>query len=122
MNNLTGSEEIVEVAASVETEVIAAPLKGLAFKINQQINALIELLPLATTLESGLKTKASIKTTGTALRVGLYSVKTNVHTVYKGSLTVSKDLLENIGEVQADAKKAALEKQIMDAQKTLDSM
>jgi len=124
--DLAGSEEIVmNTVETPEAESVLAvpvPYRGIAFKINQQLNALTALRELAHTLESGLATKTSIKTTATALRSGLYTSKTAIHGLYKTTLETQKTLIGTIGDVQADAKRAALTARIAADKAALEAL
>ena len=103
------TETTVENTDEVEVAVVYS---GIAFKVNQRINALKEARDMAMTLESGLDTQAAIKKVSTELRGLLLPISRDLHGVYSSIIDVRADLLSGVGVVQqASMKEALLAKQ-----------
>jgi len=103
MTEVNGTEEvIVEVT---ETPVVYS---GVAFKVNQKINVLKEVLAIAVELESGLDTQAAIKRVSTELRSNLLPISRELHGIYSDVIGIRSELLGGVGEVQKVSQKDKL--------------
>lgn len=96
--------ETVEVAENVEEAAVFMDEAGLEAIENN----LAVAKDLNATLDSGLTTQAEIKRTSVQLRNTLLHMSRSLHKEYTGVIARRDELLENVGEVQAVAKKEAL--------------
>ena len=115
---------MTETTEAVETivEEVAVVYSGIAFKVNQRINALKEARDLAMTLESGLDTQAAIKKVSTELRGTLLPISRELHGIYSGIIDLRTTLLGGVGEVQKVSKREAIEKRMAADAATLAAM